>query len=141
MPNPATWYCGHCSNGPMSIANNTHCSACYKQKDCYARVESADSMDHNKLDRQMLYGFSSVPVFGLHSVHFSQQMDDSHQEHLSILHRPLPIEAAINTSPPFQNRGSDYWFCCHCKDGPKMLANQTRCVTCGHDLCQFCTTQ
>ena len=33
---------------------------------------------------------------------------------------------------------AEYWYCCHCKDGPKVLDNQISCISCGHIFCSAC---
>ena len=42
MPQVTGWYCGHCSHGPHSIANNVHCASCGRQMDSLARGETSD---------------------------------------------------------------------------------------------------
>ena len=141
MPPPTTWYCGHCGMGPMKIANDTHCYQCYKAKDYYARLEDTDGAHLNTRDHHISHRSFSISTFGTHHVQLPKQTIDSPEEYSPCLHRPLPIEAGIDTSPQFQSPSSDFWFCCHCKDGPKLFATQIRCVNCGHDVCSECPTK
>lgn len=36
---PSLWFCGHCAGGVMSVAIDSHCSACGQQKDGLSRYE------------------------------------------------------------------------------------------------------
>ena len=31
-----------------------------------------------------------------------------------------------------------HWYCCKCKDGPKVIAIQPSCIECGHVKCSQC---
>jgi len=51
QPQPTTWFCNYCENGPMSIRLNSYCSYCYKARDSTATLEPAEDLDSDS-DRE-----------------------------------------------------------------------------------------
>lgn len=42
-----TWYCGHCSYGPMLLANYEHSCLCFRQRDAIATPETCKMSTHH----------------------------------------------------------------------------------------------
>lgn len=128
MPIPKVWYCGHCSYGPMTIANNDHCCICHHQRDAYATYEVQETDALNS------------PYHTLPPAPSTYRIDSKFDRPSSSIEEPqrsLSIGLDPGWGPPLPNRERAYatrppisacrtmcdphppppyttWYCCQC---------------------------
>ena len=142
MGPPKQWFCDDCGHGPMTSGIDDHCVSCGKRKGRNAaRNQAPDSTSALELPSSLslrcsLWGYFQLltfPVFtGKLSFHCPQ---DEEEPYSSVITSSRPL-APLTT---FGSKGSKRWFCCSCGDGPKALAVEPACASCGHRPCSGCT--
>ena len=136
MPYATTWYCGWCRKGPMSIDLDEHCCYCYRQKDTYATYDAGTSS--RNMPQTFEYATEPVSLSSCGSPPNSPVYASSNKGHGYPLQTSTATTLVCNSSPMPSNFQTEYWYCCHCKDGPKLIVNQSSCVCCGHTYCSYC---
>lgn len=166
MPSTTVWYCCQCGFGPCNDSIDYFCPNC-QVKRCYGcetsrisnrcnyglpgeaevnpipEVFAAAGFNTNTYNKD-----ASLRPFNIPQKHHEKISEDS-------LRPPQGPPTCLgagdqhSTGSPsisdiFQhggltkNRPSSYYYCCQCRDGPKLYDLQPVCINCDHKICRYC---
>ena len=145
MPQTNIWYCSHCQQGLMTCGIDLHCAWCSKRIDGYAiygkTTNSASYSSEGILGERYPEG-----SFGSRLLPYPYHLDTTHVNDCSGEYyyaiREVKPASTVPTLPPIYQPATygpaQFWWCCHCKDGPKSTTLEPRCVACQHSACSYC---
>jgi hypothetical protein len=160
MPCHRIWYCCACNFGPNNFDIDLNCPSCYTRRCHGCTLEMASHSYHagtspypgvpqlliltnaghthcgETSNRPSGGTLSSSPssFCGRPPVPSSAGDPDMHQASIADSHDLLQHGGIMNQRPS----GAGY-YCCQCKDGPKLWEVQPVCVNCSHYVCPSCT--
>lgn len=146
---PRFWFCGHCNHGPMKVGIDEHCTSCHRQRDSYATYQSpfaccittptpgmwlstAGNLAHSHDQDYPKATSSMTSVF----------LAATDEQNCGV---PSYYPALLNSAFDTINKPTTFgppttWYCSSCGDGPKNLATEVICVSCGHRYSRVCCT-
>jgi hypothetical protein len=168
MPSTTVWYCCECGYGPCNISIDVFCPDCQRQRCGGCKISRISNRYNYNYQLHGLAEINPYPeafkavnlntnAYNLDPSPRPFNLPLEHLEGASLALTPTQIPPTCfgtghqhSTDGPsigdiFQHEGlinncPVTYYCCQCKDGPKLYVNQPVCVNCNHRACSLCTS-
>lgn len=126
MPYATHWVCCRCHYGPMSIENYPSCISCQHRgaKSPCCKHQSLRSRGGSQRISEMPSYYTNICGAELESIAMPMRR---------------PLDHRDDGHYPYRTTPSCMYYCCNCRQGPKIYEHESRCISCNHDVCGNCT--
>uniref|UniRef100_A0A093UVB6 Synaptotagmin-like protein 4 n=1 Tax=Talaromyces marneffei PM1 TaxID=1077442 RepID=A0A093UVB6_TALMA len=166
MPSTTVWYCCGCGYGPCNYSIDDYCPDCQRRRCGACKIARISNRYNYSYQLQGVAETNPYPevftaagfdtnTYDIHPLLRPFKPSHGHHERISLALRPSQLpptlldtgHQVLTDSPSigdiFQHGGLKNsrpvtYYCCQCNDGPKLYANQPRCVSCNHVVCGNC---